>query len=143
MWRKRDEFAACLPTDAQDAKYPAPPTYTAVGVQPVATVMQSDLTVVQPTTVIQTQPAVMVVNPVGESCHVNPFSQYAGVPFRHWNGKQLVYSVFVNCKQMHGVCCGISQDRVGFRASDSHPSITLIQTQRTARSPATVKNHSI
>ncbi|XP_026787717.3 lipopolysaccharide-induced tumor necrosis factor-alpha factor homolog [Pangasianodon hypophthalmus] len=48
----------------QDTVYPAPPKYSTTVVQPAPMIMQPELTVVQPTTVIQTQPALMVVNPV-------------------------------------------------------------------------------
>lgn len=63
------EFATCLPTDAHDGKYPPPPMYTAAVVQPGPAIMQPEMTVVQPATVIQAQPAVMVVNPVGKCSH--------------------------------------------------------------------------
>ncbi|MCJ8748155.1 hypothetical protein PDJAM_G00161830 [Pangasius djambal] len=49
---------------AQDTVYPAPPKYSATVVQPAPTIMHPELTVGQPPRVIQTQPALMVVNPV-------------------------------------------------------------------------------
>ncbi|XP_060716561.1 cell death-inducing p53-target protein 1 homolog [Tachysurus vachellii] len=47
----------------KDMGYPEPPKYSATVVQPGPAFMQPEL-VVQPPTVIQTQPGVMVVNPV-------------------------------------------------------------------------------